>query len=85
MHCTVKPGMYCIYSPSVAAKLRLVQVQPIGGGIEQTVELPLSAKTIREKKLAQLLKKYCDRIALMAGIVARAACGVKRKDYKIWG
>ena len=50
MHCTVKPGMYCIYSPSVAAKLRLVRVRACSAVPEQTSELPLSAKSTYEKK-----------------------------------
>jgi len=28
IHCTVKPGKNCIFSPSVAAKLRLIPVRP---------------------------------------------------------
>ena len=57
MHCTVKPGKYCIYSPSVAAKLKLIRLRPLGGGIEQTSELPLSAKSNCEKKPRVNFKK----------------------------
>src|SRR2546422_7488107 len=49
MHCTVKPGKYCIYSPSVAAKLRSIRLRPLDGGNRKSSELPLAAKTTRGK------------------------------------
>src|SRR5229473_4639858 len=46
MHCTVKPGKYCIFSPSEAAKLRLIQLRAFGDRDQENPELPVAAKTL---------------------------------------
>jgi hypothetical protein len=92
MHCTVKPGKYCICAPSVAAKLRSISLRPFDGGNEKSSELPLAAKPLAKISLGKSLRKKAQGKPLgkilragnvMAGIVPRAACGVKRKGYKI--
>src|SRR2546425_12607596 len=86
MHCTVKPGKYCICSPSVAAKLRSIRLRPFDGGNRKSSELPLAAKPLAEKSPRKTLRKKHRASNVMAGIVPRAAWGVKRKGYKIlWG
>jgi hypothetical protein len=36
MHCTVKPGKNCIFTPSEAAKLKPIQAPPFSGGESRT-------------------------------------------------
>src|SRR6266849_2100064 len=84
MHCTVKPGKNCIFSPSEAAKLKSIQARPFCGRDQKNSELPLAAKSIREKSPGKTLRKKCSgRANVMARILTRMAYGVKRKGYKI--
>jgi hypothetical protein len=47
-------------------------------------EFPLAAKPLCEKSAVKSLRQKCSGQAnVMAGIVACATCGVKRKGYKI--
>ena len=50
---------------------------------DQRSELPLVTKILCEKGPGNAPHKRRARANVMAGIVARAACGVKRKGYKI--
>jgi hypothetical protein len=83
MHWTVKPGMYCIFlpqRPQSSAKSGCGQ----GVAAPENSELPLAAKTTLENPGKTLGNKKCSgKASLMAGIVARAACGVKRKGYQV--
>src|SRR5258708_2527352 len=83
MHCTVKPGKYCICSPSVATKLRSIRLRPFAGGNPKSSELPLAAKPLVEKSPGNPAQKSAGQTTLMAGIWPRTACGVKRKGYNI--
>jgi hypothetical protein len=51
----------------------------------KTLELPSAAKALCEKGPENCRAKEARANHLMAGIVARAACGVKKKGYKILG
>src|SRR5258708_21198437 len=57
MHCTVKPGKYCICAPSVAAKLTSIWLRPFDGGKPKSAELPLAAKTTLRKNPRETLRK----------------------------
>src|SRR6266849_994955 len=50
MHCPVKPGKYCIYSPSKAAKLRMIQARPLcGRDTKKTPSSPWRPRPLAEK------------------------------------
>src|SRR6266446_6228708 len=49
MHCTVKPGKYCIYSPSVAAKLRSIRLRPFDGCNQKKFGAPLGGQNHSQK------------------------------------
>jgi len=57
MYCTVKPGKYCIFSPSQAAKLKPIQLRPMSGRDGKSFELPVAAKTTRRKNPRKPLAK----------------------------
>src|SRR6266550_2661771 len=98
IHCTVKPGKNCIFSPSVAAKLRPIPVrphdhQPFRGRDRKSSELPwlinlLAALQPKENRVPKtaVYTTHSGRAGtadVMARILTRTSCGVKRKDYKI--
>src|SRR6267142_543797 len=93
MHCTVKPGKYCIESPSEAVKLRPIHARPDRGRTRKT-EAPLVGQIprhalprLRTRQIPMQDPKGRQGRAgtkqLMGRILARESCGVKRKDYKI--
>src|SRR5229473_10464 len=99
IHCTVKPGKNCIFTPSEAAKFKPIRARPFNGGAGERSELPWRPRrsvkrarntrrqvrraTLRKKMHAESPAKMRGASNVMAGIVPRAASGVKRKDYKI--
>ena len=92
MHCTVKPGKYCIESPSEAAKLRPIHARR-GRCRAKKPELPWLAKPRsmlcldsgpgRFRCKSKVRQGRAGTKQLMGRILARECCGVKRKDYKI--
>ena len=97
IHCTVKPGKNCILSPSVAAKLKAdscatAQPSTVAAAVEKVLSspgrsIPCGAPTERKPRGKDCgCNTHSGRAGtadMMARILTRTPCGVKRKDYKI--
>jgi hypothetical protein len=92
MHCTVKPGKYCIFLPQWPEAQ--VDSRTDGSRLRQKKsEVPKSAKfrgvpsSISDRIVSDARSKSrqgrAGTVQMMGRILALENCGVKRKDYKI--